>query len=46
MSDTGQALAAFENFQIRRVYDEKAERRKKEGSQSVTNCHRLRLVAE
>ena len=77
MSDTGQALAAFEDFQIRRVYDEKAEkwyfsvvdivgaliqqkdfqtarkywnklkeRLKKEGSQSVTNCHRLRLVAE
>ncbi len=70
------ALAVFENFKIRRVYDEKAEtwyfsivdiiaaliqqpdyqtarkywnklkeRLKKEGSQSVTNCHRLKLPA-
>lgn len=76
MSDTEQALAVFEDFQIRRVYDEQAERwyfsvvdivgaliqqkdfqtaRKywnklkerlmKEGSQSVTNCHRLKLPA-
>ncbi len=75
MSDE-KALAVFENFKIRRVYDEKAERwyfsvvdivaaliqqpdhqtaRKywnklrerltKEGSQSVTNCHRLKLPA-
>ncbi|MCA9732739.1 Bro-N domain-containing protein [candidate division KSB1 bacterium] len=71
-----QALAVFENFKIRRVYDEtnetwyfsivdiiaallqqpeyqKArkywnklkERLKKEGSQSVTDCHRLKLKA-
>lgn len=46
MSETGQALTAFEDFQIRRVYDEQAERLKKEGSQSATYCHRLRLVAE
>ena len=70
------ALAVFENFKIRRVYDEKAEtwyfsvvdivaaliqqpdfqaarkywnklkeRLKKEGSQSVTNCHQLNLEA-
>jgi predicted adenine nucleotide alpha hydrolase (AANH) superfamily ATPase len=70
------ALAVFENFRIRRVYDEKAEvwyfsvvdivgaliqqpdyqtarkywnklkeRLKKEGSQSVTNCHQLKLEA-
>ena len=70
------ALAVFENFKIRRVYDEKAdawyfsvvdivavliqqpnyqtarkywnklkERLKKEGSQSVTNCHQLKLEA-
>ena len=70
------ALAVFENFNIRRVYDEKAdvwyfsvvdivaaliqqpdyqtarkywnklkERLKKEGSQSVTNCHQLKLKA-
>jgi hypothetical protein len=70
------ALAVFENFKIRRTYDEKAdlwyfsvvdiiaaliqqpdhqtarkywnklkERLKKEGSQSVTNCHRLKLPA-
>ncbi len=70
------ALAVFENFKIRRIYDEKAEtwyfsvvdiiaaliqqpdhqaarkywnklkeRLKKEGSQSVTNCHRLKLPA-
>ena len=70
------ALAVFENFKIRRVYDEKTEtwyfsvvdiiaaliqqpdyqtarkywnklkeRLKKEGSQSVTNCHRLKLEA-
>ncbi|MFH0988868.1 MAG: BRO family protein [bacterium] len=70
------ALAVFENFKIRRVYDEKSEtwhfsvvdiiaaliqqpdfqtarkywnklkeRLKKEGSQSVTNCHRLKLEA-
>ena len=70
------ALAVFENFKIRRLYDEKAElwyfsvvdiiaaliqqpdyqtarkywnklkeRLKKEGSQSVTNCHRLKLPA-
>ncbi|MBI2500557.1 MAG: Bro-N domain-containing protein, partial [Deltaproteobacteria bacterium] len=69
-------LAIFENFKIRRLYDEKAEvwyfsvvdiiqvliqqpdyqtarkywnklkeRLKKEGSQSVTNCHRLKLEA-
>lgn len=76
MSDTEQALAVFEDFQIRRVYDEQTERwvfsvvdivgaliqqkdfqtarkywnklkerLKKEGSQSVTNCHRLKLPA-
>ena len=70
------ALAVFENFKIRRVYDEKAEtwyfsvvdivaaliqqpdyqtarkywnklkeRLKKEGSQSVTDCHQLKLPA-
>lgn len=70
------ALAVFENFKIRRVYDEKSEtwyfsvvdivavliqqpdyqtarkywnklkeRLKKEGSQSVTNCHQLKLEA-
>jgi DNA-damage-inducible protein D len=69
-------LAVFENFKIRRMYDEKTEtwffsvvdiiwallqqpdyqtarkywnklkeRLKKEGSESVTNCHRLKLVA-
>ena len=69
-------LAVFENYKIRRVYDEKAEtwyfsvvdiiaaliqqprhqtarkywnklkeRLKKEGSQSVTKCHRLKLEA-
>jgi hypothetical protein len=72
-----QALAVFENFKIRRVYDEKLEtwffsvvdiiaaliqqpdhqaarnywkvlknRLKKEGSQTVTNCNRLKLPAE
>lgn len=77
MSDTEQALAVFEDFQIRRVYDEQAERwyfsvvdivgaliqqkdfqtarkywnklkerLKKEGSQSVTNCHQLKMVAK
>jgi hypothetical protein len=71
-----QALAIFENFNIRRVYDEKAEtwyfsvvdiiaaliqqrdfqaarnywkvlknRLKKEGSESVTKCNRLKLLA-
>ena len=71
------ALAVFENHNIRRVYDEKnetwlfsvvdiiavltaqtdyqtarkywnklKERLKKEGSESVTNCHRLKLVDE
>ena len=75
MSDD-KALAVFENFKIRRVYDEKSEtwyfsvvdiiaallqqpdfqmarkywnklkeRLKKEGNQSVTNCHRLKLPA-
>ena len=70
------ALAVFENYRIRRSYDEKSEtwffsvvdiiaaliqqpdyqaarnywkvlknRLKKEGSQTVTNCNRLRLVA-
>jgi DNA-damage-inducible protein D len=70
------ALAVFEDFKIRRVYDEETEtwyfsvvdiiatliqrpdhqtarkywnklkeRLKKEGSQSVTNCHRLKLPA-
>ena len=74
--DHEQALAVFENFEIRRIYDEQAEtwyfsvvdvmaallgqpdyqtarkywnklkeRLKKEGSQSVTNCHRLKLTA-
>jgi hypothetical protein len=69
-------IALFENFKIRRHYDEKTdtwyfsvvdilqvliqqpdyqtarkywnklkERLKKEGSQSVTNCHRLKLAA-
>jgi len=71
------AMAVFENFKIRRVYDEKAEiwyfsvvdivaaliqqpdyqtarkywnklkeRLKKEGSQTVTNCHQLKMVAD
>jgi len=71
------ALALFENFKIRRVFDEKSEtwhfsvvdivaallqqpdyqaarnywkvlknRLKKEGSQTVTNCNRLKMVAE
>ena len=71
-----QALAAFEDFKIRRIYDEKAEtwyfsvvdiiaaliqqpdyqaarnywkvlknRLKKEGSESVTKCNRLKLPA-
>ncbi len=70
------ALAVFEDYKIRRIYDEKAEtwyfsvvdivaaltqqpdfqvtrkywnklkeRLKKEGSQSVTNCHQLKLPA-
>lgn len=70
------ALAVFENYKIRRVYDEASEtwffsvvdvvaaliqqpdyqtarkywnklkeRLKKEGSQSVTNCHQLKLLA-
>ena len=76
MSDD-KALAVFENFKIRRAYDEKAEtwyfsvvdiiaaliqqpdyqtarkywnklkeRLKKEGSQTVTNCHQLKMVAD
>jgi DNA-damage-inducible protein D len=71
------ALAVFENYKIRRIYDEKSEtwvfsvvdiiaaliqqpdfqaarnywkvlknRLKKEGSQTVTKCNRLKLVAE
>ena len=71
-----QALAVFENYKIRRIYDEETEmwffsvvdiiaallqqpnhqtarkywnklreRLKKEGCQSVTNCHRLKLEA-
>jgi len=71
-----QALAVFENYEIRRTYDEKSEtwffsvvdiiaaligqpdyqtarkywnklkeRLKKEGCQSVTNCHQLKLPA-
>ncbi len=74
--DREQALAVFEDFKIRRVYDEEAERwyfsvvdivaaliqqpdyqtarkywnklkerLKKEGSQSVTDCHQLKMVA-
>jgi len=70
------SLAVFENYNIRRIYDEESEiwyfsvvdimqaliqqpdyqtarkywsklkeRLKKEGSQSVTNCHRLKLEA-
>jgi len=70
------SLAVFENYEIRRIYDEESEtwyfsvvdiiqallqqpdyltsrkywnklkeRLKKEGSQSVTNCHRLKLEA-
>jgi len=70
------ALAVFENFKIRRIYDEKTEtwffsvvdivaaliqqpdyqaarkywnklkeRLRKEGSESVTNCHQLKLEA-
>ena len=72
-----QALAVFENYKIRRIYDEAAEtwffsvvdivaaliqqpdyqtarkywnklkeRLKNEGSQSATNCHQLKMVAE
>jgi len=72
-----QALAVFENYKIRRIYDEHSEtwffsvvdiiaaliqqpdyqaarnywkvlknRLKKEGSQTVTNCNRLKMVAE
>ncbi len=72
-----QALAVFENYRIRRIYDEATEtwyfsvvdiiaaltqqpdfqtarkywnklkeRLNKEGSQSVTNCHQLKMVAE
>ncbi len=75
--DKDNALAVFEDFQIRRTYDEKAEtwvfsvvdivaaliqqpdyqtarkywnklkeRLKREGSQSVTNCHQLKMVAD
>ncbi len=75
--DKDNALAVFEDFKIRRTYDEKAEtwffsvvdvvaaliqqpdfqaarnywkvlknRLKKEGSQTVTNCNRLKLLAE
>jgi DNA-damage-inducible protein D len=74
MMSNEKSLAVFENFKIRRVYDEKSEtwyfsvvdiiaallqqpgyqtarkywnklkeRLKKEGSQSVTNCHQLKL---
>ncbi|MBW2651241.1 MAG: Bro-N domain-containing protein, partial [Deltaproteobacteria bacterium] len=74
--DRKQALAVFEDFKIRRIYDEKSEtwyfsvvdiiaaliqqpdyqtarkywnklkeRLKKEGSQSVTDCHQLKLEA-
>jgi hypothetical protein len=74
--DHEQALAVFEDFEIRRIYDEQSEtwyfsvvdiiaallgqpdyqaarnywkvlknRLKKEGSQSVTNCNRLKLTA-
>ncbi|MCX6063360.1 MAG: BRO family protein [Caldiserica bacterium] len=76
MSDE-HALAVFENFKIRRAYDEKSEtwyfsvvdivaallqqpdfqaarnywkvlknRLRKEGSQTVTDCNRLRMIAE
>jgi DNA-damage-inducible protein D len=72
-----QALAVFENYRIRRLYDEKSEtwffsvvdiiaalvkqpdfqaarnywkvlknRLKKEGSQTVTKCNRLKMIAE
>jgi len=71
------ALAVFENYKIRRIYDENSEtwflsvvdiiaaliqqpdyqtarkywnklkeRLKKEGSQTVTNCHQLKMMAE
>ncbi len=71
------SLAVFENYNIRRIYDEESEtwyfsvvdiiqaliqqpdyqtarkywnklkeRLKKEGSQTVTNCHQLKMVAE
>ena len=74
---TDKALAVFENYKIRRHYDEAnevwyfsvidivqaliqqpdyqtarkywnklKERLKKEGSESVTNCHRLKLICE
>lgn len=75
--DSEQALAVFENYKIRRIYDESSEtwffsvvdivaaliqqpdyqaarnywkvlknRLTKEGSQTVTNCNRLKMVAE
>lgn len=75
--DKQQALAVFENYKIRRIYDEKSEtwyfsvvdiiaalvqqpdyqtarkywnklkeRLKAEGSQTVTNCHQLKMIAE
>jgi DNA-damage-inducible protein D len=71
------SLAVFENFEIRRIYDEESEtwyfsvvdiiqaliqqpdyqtarkywnklkeRLKNEGSQSVTNCHQLKMMAD
>ena len=70
------SLAVFENYKIRRIYDEESEtwyfsvvdiiqaliqqpdyqtsrkywnklkeRLKKEGSQTVTNCHQLKMIA-
>ena len=75
--DHEQALAVFEDFEIRRIYDETSEtwyfsvvdiiaallgqpdhqtarkywnklkeRLKKEGSQTVTNCHQLKMLAK
>ena len=45
--DIIQALTEQIDFQTARKYWNKlSERLKKEGSQTVTNCHRLKMVAE
>ncbi len=47
MVDIIQALIQQPDYQTSRKYWNKLkERLKKEGSQTVTNCHRLKLVAE
>lgn len=39
-------IQLFEGQKIRSLWDEQKERLLKEGNQTVTNCHQLRMLAQ